>query len=141
MPNLLIIRGAPGSGKSTIANALCVGPGLFDFWFEADHWMTDLDGCYKFNPKRLEECHNECFKAVARSLSKGWNTIVSNTNLEQWQFERYVKLADEKGYPLQFMILDSHDFKNTHGVSEDKVNKMKNKLLKDVIDNQSFGYQ
>ncbi len=140
MPTLLIIRGAPGSGKSTIADAL-VDHGLFDFWFEADVWMTDLDGNYKFNHYRLKECHDECFKAVAKSLANGWNTIVSNTNLEQWQFERYVKLADEKGYSLQFMILDSPDFINQHGVTQEKVVRMKNKLLDDVKKNDTFGYR
>ena len=56
MPTLLIIRGAPGAGKSKLAAAL-VAQRLFDYFIEADNYFLDRGGVYKFDHTKLEEAH------------------------------------------------------------------------------------
>jgi hypothetical protein len=75
LPKLLILRGAPGSGKTTIANT------MFPTWKSvcADDYFTKPDGSYHFNPKFLDHAHSNCFDRVKIFLLEGHNVVVHNT--------------------------------------------------------------
>lgn len=131
---LLIIRGAPGSGKSTIANAL-VASMLFSDYFEADMYFETPEG-YKYDKSKLSEAHDWCYENVKEEMLAGRSVIVSNTSLRWWQYSRYIYLAQDLGYNIQIMILES-SFDSAHDVPEDKVLDMKRQLREDMI--ESFG--
>jgi len=137
MPTLLIIRGAPGAGKSKLAAAL-VAQRLFDYFIEADNYFLDRGGVYKFDHTKLEEAHEYCFNRAKEKMDLGHNVIISNTNREQWEFEKYVDYAKNLGYTIQVMILDS-DFENIHGVSKGRKERMWFDLLLDVTSSGHFG--
>lgn len=92
-PFLFIIRGLPGSGKSTYSNNL-LKKGEIDFFFEADQWMIGNNGEYQFNPKKLAYCHNKCQEYTRKALEKGNNVAVSNTFTTIKELQPYLDMAD-----------------------------------------------
>ena len=130
MKILLLIRGAPGSGKTTIAKALVMDY-LFDKHYEADQFFTSM-GVYKFVPERIPQAHKWCQFNVDEAMREGHNVVVSNTFTEFWQMEPYYKLAVKHEYQVQVMILSEPIFKNTHGVPQEKVDEMQNRLWRSL---------
>ena len=85
---LYIIRGLPGSGKSSLGENLAPGR-----CFAADDYFM-VDGRYHFNPSRLKEAHEACLANVGRSLETG-ATAVANTFSQVWEFAPYLTLSRE----------------------------------------------
>lgn len=131
---LIIMQGAPGSGKSTLANTIQHCRGKFTHVIcSADQYMvkfSEPDGkfVYNFNPSRLKECHENCRQDAHNFMKKGVQTIIiDNTNTTQSECQFYIDKAREYGYAVQ-VIRCTGNFGNIHGVPEDKVLKMKNRL-------------
>lgn len=128
MKRLTIIRGAPGSGKSTLANRLISDWINADIDFsahEADSWMTDEAGNYRFDPTKLAYCHSRCQQRVCGAMYFGDNEIVvSNTSTKLWEIEPYLVLARIWNYEVR-IIHTVGNYGNVHGVPEDKVQKMR----------------
>lgn len=123
MANLFLIRGIPGSGKTSLASYL-TAKGVVDFFTEADFYMVDRDNNYKFDPKKLPSCHDSCFSFAKEKLSEGYNVAVSNTFIRRWEMKRYIDYASDNDHTVTIIVCDG-DFGNTHGVPEEKVQKMK----------------
>ena len=83
---LILVRGLPGTGKSTIASRLAVDLGFV-------HLETDklfmADGEYDFNVYQIEKYHDMCVDAAHTLKADGWNVVVSNMFTEMWEMERY----------------------------------------------------
>lgn len=114
VPTLLIIRGLPGAGKTTIAKALCES-NLFSTYVEADMFMKNAAGEYEYDPSKLEYCHRKCQIQVEEALVRGDNVIVSNTSLTHKEVEDYRKIAFAHNANVQIMELKS-PFKSVHNV-------------------------
>lgn len=116
---LYIIRGLPGAGKTTLAHKLT--PNVV----EADQFMINEAGEYEFNAYRLAECHQACYETVRTLLLTGATVAVSNTFVSLWEYERYIKLADDLCIPYQIISVKGHpSWKNIHGVPEATVQRM-----------------
>ena len=114
---LFIVRGLPGSGKSTFASYLDA-----EVW-EADQFFQELDG-YKFDPSRLKEAHAWCRDGVRQEMELGTARIaVANTSTQKWEYEPYLELAKEFGYRV-FVITVEGDHGNIHDVPEDAIARM-----------------
>jgi predicted ABC-type ATPase len=123
MNNLVILRGASGSGKSTFAEFL-KSLGGFSHHFETDNYFY-VDGVYKFDPKKLGENHAKCFADFQKAINNNdGNVILSNTSCKIWEFKKYKDYAESKGFRV-FVLAMSQQFQNTHGVPEEKVAQMK----------------
>lgn len=114
MAHLTIIRGLPGSGKSTFAKRMGCAH------FEADMWMVDDEGAYAFDAGRLGFCHSECLKAVKDSLESGNDVVVSNTFTRIWEMQPYIDL----GHPYT-VIMMLGDYQNVHGVPKETIDHMR----------------
>ena len=132
MKKLYIVRGLPGSGKSTFAEAL-VGS---DFLVcEADKYFI-VDGEYKFDATKLKQAHEWCRNRVETYMKDSLvndqfyrEIAVSNTFTQEWEMEAYYKLAEQYGYMVFSIIVENrHGGKNVHGVPDEKLEQMKNRF-------------
>ena len=133
---LYIIRGLPGSGKSTLGEKLAdtymdynpVSGGLKYYTFAADDWFTDqTTGEYEFNPVELPEAHDECQESVSKAMIIGTENIcVCNTFSQSWEVEPYVKLCKTWGYTPVIIECQSK-FNNVHGCPPEKIEVMRNR--------------
>lgn len=119
MPTLILIRGLPGSGKSTLARQL-----TGSFHLEADQYFVNSQGEYKFNPAKLKEAHENCFKNAEYYLGGGYSVVVANTFSRIWEMQPYIDLAHHLGIPLQ-VIECQGNFGSIHNVPEETIQRMK----------------
>lgn len=131
-PRLVIIRGAPGSGKTTMAKMLTKESGKF---FELDQfWSSHMgDDQYHFDMDKLETAIQAIDNSIVDALlNKVSPIVISNTATRRYEYERYVLMAAQHGYQLEVMAMES-DFTNGQGVPEkgvtpDKVATMKTRF-------------
>jgi len=134
---VIILRGLPGSGKSTYAIELLKKQDI-DTNFNKYICCTDdffsIDGIYQFVPEKLSEnhSHNLCkfIDAIQNNLPI---VICDNTNIKKWEFKAYEKLAACFGYTIKILTIGKINdsefqlqcFKNNkHGVSLENINAM-----------------
>ena len=130
--HLYIVRGLPGSGKSTFAKTL-VGS---DFIVcEADKYFM-VDGEYKFDATKLKEAHESCRNTVETYMKDSLlndqfyrQIAVSNTFTQEWEMQPYFDLAEKYGYTVFTVIVENrHGGKNIHGVPQEALDRMKNRF-------------
>jgi predicted kinase len=122
---LYIIRGVPGSGKSTKARELLAkNPKLKHF--EADMFF-EKDGTYKFNPRKIKDAHQWCQKGVESALKEGNSVIVSNTFTKLWEMIPYIEMAKRLGVGVVVFTMKG-EYQNVHGVPEEKVKEMRERF-------------
>jgi predicted kinase len=121
---LYLVRGLPGSGKSTFSK------NLGGKHFEADMYFTGPDGSYNFVPESISEAHNWCRHSVMDAMKNGEPlVVVSNTFTMKWEMEAYYLLAQELGYMVFSIIVENrHGGKNLHGCPEEKVEIMRGRF-------------
>ena len=125
---IYIVRGIPGSGKSTFAKS------LGGTHFETDSFFM-VDGEYKFDPTKLKEAHKWCQDSVNTAMllnhTAGFNNVivVSNTFTQDWEMEPYFQMADYFDYKVFSIVVENrHGGINQHGVPEDKIQIMKDRF-------------
>jgi len=126
MKTLILLRGLPNSGKSTLANLLAPNAK-----FEADDYFYDPNGMYKFDPTKLGEAHSDCQSRVNICLQFGLhdNVVVSNTFTQEWEMKPYIEMALNHGYRIQTVITEKrHDGDNGHNVPKETIDKMRNRF-------------
>lgn len=123
-----IIRGLPGSGKSTFAKTLMSVMDL-TVHCEADQFMYNEDGVYDWKPSKVKYAHNACFEKFQNAVAVGKNVIVSNTFTRMSEFEAYVKYATECGYEVTVMTVNNiHGNSSVHNVPEGTMTNMRSRF-------------
>ena len=129
---LTLVRGLPGSGKSTFANLIT---NKFSIC-EADLFFYDKEGNYNFDGSKLKLAHVWCFNQVRIRMEDNKlnpqfypEIVVSNTFTQEWEMEKYYELAEEYGYKVFSIIVENrHGGINQHGVPAEKLEQMKNRF-------------
>ena len=134
MPTLYILQGIAGAGKSTLAKKMIAEGKASEYW-EADMWMVDRKCNYKFDPIKLGHCHKQCKEVIEDAMIRKQNIIQSNTNLRRKDIESYLYLAEQYGYEVTLIRLNSN-FGSIHNVPDEKIASMKDLL--DRFDYQSL---
>jgi predicted kinase len=119
---LILLRGLPGSGKSTFAKRIC------NQHVEADEFFV-VNGVYQFDPTKLKQAHAWCQSRTEEWMKQGYNVVVSNTFTQEWEMEAYYKLAEQYGYRVHSLVVENrHEGVNEHGVPVDKLEQMKQRF-------------
>jgi predicted kinase len=128
MKTLYIVRGVPGSGKSTFAKS------IGGIHIEADQFFME-NGKYNFDITKIKLAHKYC-----QNQTEAWmktdgaqvnnhKIVVSNTFTQEWEMKPYFELAEKYGYIVFTVIVENrHGRKNIHDVPEDKIQQMKDRF-------------
>jgi predicted ABC-type ATPase len=124
MKLLYIVRGLPGSGKSTVAGKLAG-----EFVYEADGYFYSINQEtqtveYNFDPTQIGRAHKWCKDQVEKRIKTGNDIAVANTFTQKWEVEPYIELAKKYGYDVQIITVQSN-FKNVHGVPDKSIERMR----------------
>jgi predicted kinase len=121
---LYIVRGIPGSGKSTFAKTLG-GQN-----YEADMFFINENGEYNFDFTKIKDAHQWCQGMVKTDMILEYpKIVVSNTSTQEWELEPYFELAKEYGYTVFSVVVENrHGGTNEHNVPEDKIELMRNRF-------------
>ncbi|NWR60110.1 N42L1 protein, partial [Bucorvus abyssinicus] len=129
---LVLLRGLPGAGKSTLARQLkrdypsAVVLSTDDFFIE--------NGVYMFEPDFLEDAHKWNQKRAHKAMKNGKSpVIIDNTNIHAWEMKPYVMMAREHRYEVIFQEPDTPwkfsvrelARRNIHHVPRQKIQQMK----------------
>ncbi len=89
-PKLILIRGLPGSGKSTKAKVF----GLIGY----EHYEADMffirDGRYVYDASRIRDAHAWCQRMTREALAQGRRVVVSNTFTRLSELAPYLNMSD-----------------------------------------------
>lgn len=127
MKKLLLIRGAPGSGKTTLAKRLkheARKGGLSVFHVEADDFFTNNKNEYRYAPERLHQAHNWCKRKVASHVGFSDMVIVANCFTYGDHLAPYVEMGLRAGVEVE-LIECTNKFENVHDVPNDVVDRMR----------------
>lgn len=96
-----IIRGLPGSGKTTVARKTegPEGGSVKNVHLENDMFFTSR-GVYKFDRRRIKQAVEWCRGEFVKALRAGNTPIVANTFTQKKEIDPYVKAAREAGVRL-----------------------------------------
>jgi hypothetical protein len=145
MNEIVLIRGLPGSGKTTVANMMYKPryvPGVHSA--ATDDWFTDDEGNYDFKPADLVVNHAACLnwfetrvkKAIAANI-----IIVHNTFTMLWELHpyiSYVKNLDTYKDRFRINVIDIFDGglsddelakRNAHGVGVEAIKRMRDRWV------------
>lgn len=111
MSKLTIVRGLPGSGKSTFAS-----------WLGCYHVENDMfcmhDGSYEFDPQRVSASVQWCMDAARSALQQGLDVVVANTFTKQRFISSYKAIAEV--FNAKFEVYHMMGgFKDRHNVPDE----------------------
>jgi hypothetical protein len=114
----ILIRGIPGSGKSTYARTHFPDHVLI----EADQFFM-VDGVYIFDPKLLPKAHEWCFNQCRKMYSSFIPFVVANTFSRHWEMKPYLD-----AFPGIRVLRCLGTYENIHGVPPQAVERTRQRF-------------
>lgn len=125
-----LIRGVPGAGRTSTAKSLELTYKAHDLntsIIEANDFFVK-DGVYNFDPKLLQQAHDDCIERTKQALTDDTTdvVIVTNTFVYKWEIEPYFDMMDYIRNIVVFDVIVAQGGKgSTHDVPLRTIEKMK----------------
>lgn len=117
----VVLRGLPGSGKSTLVALLASQFGFVHL--EADQHFVK-NGVYRFDPARVADAHAEVARDALTALQAKRQVVVANTHVRLWEMAAVVGAARLAGRTLCFVECQGA-WPNVHGLAEPVLGSMR----------------
>ena len=126
--SLILLRGLPGSGKTTLAKLLSEN-NTYPIFSVDDYFTNALTGEYIFNFKDNHLAYKQCEELTKDAMQQKISKIfIHNTFTMDWELEPFFKLASDFKYKLFVVTVENyHHHINTHEVSDEQLRKMAEK--------------
>lgn len=126
--NLILIRGLPGSGKTTFA-AKFIAQGFI--LREADQYFTDENGIYNYRIADTGFAHEYCRTSTLADLIAGNDVVVANTFTQLWELKPYLNMD----FPTKVYVTQGN-WLNIHNVPAHILMKMRDRW--EVYEGETF---
>jgi GTPase SAR1 family protein len=125
---LYLVRGLPGSGKSSLMETLLTNE-VVDEFYEADQYIENNSGEFKYTTETITEAHRLCYQNTVDSLLRYENIGVSNTFVEDWELQPYLDLAKSINIKVICIVVENrHNGISIHQVPPLVLDEMKTKF-------------
>ena len=129
---LVLIRGLPGSGKTTLATALTRWLSRFSdvhgaIVLAADDFFETAAG-YRFDHTKLGEAHAQCQARAEAAHQRGLKVFVANTFTQEWEVAPYRAIDPDLRIIDLFDHCHSDEWlaeNNVHGVPVEAIARMR----------------
>jgi len=127
---LILLRGLPGAGKTTLANTLANLNPYDSRIVAADDYFYNDKKEYVFDVSQLRAAHNYCVCETEICMDGSCRLIiVHNTFTTEKEMKPYFELANSYGYTVSTCIVENrHASQSVHGVPEETLTKMRSRF-------------
>ena len=127
MSKLTLIRGLPGSGKSTMARKIALETGALHV--ESDMWINYSE---KWRQESVKMAHAICQEQANKALYYGRDVVVSNTFTRKLEMQPYLDMAERTGANVE-IITATGDYGSIHDVPAEAIQAMRERWEEVVL--------
>lgn len=142
MKTCYVMRGIPGSGKSSwlralpefqSANNICSADDYHLVYPQMTVGVERAKPTYVFRPENARDAHNKCMhEFVSLATCNAPVLAVDNTNIRVWELAAYVRVAEAFKYEIKIVRMICDPFtahgRNVHGVPLETIWRMHSEM-------------